>query len=488
LFVSRNHFFVRAMAFAALSLALLAGSALPGSAGTFASNQGSLEELFQHPGAPSRSAPTSGFTDLKALGGLAYPTAAQFSSDGRIFVAEKRGLIKVFDGLGNPTPTVFADLRPQVYDFADRGLLGLALDPKFPAKPYVYALYTMDGPKGSTPPVYHDNCSDPQQACVAAARLSRFTEVSHDVAGPEQVLIEGWCQQFPSHSIGTLAFGPDGALYVGGGDGASFTFADYGQYNGSPCHDPGGSHPTPPTAEGGALRAQDLRHIGDRTTQDGAILRVNRKGRALPDNPLYGGTDRTDDPVISEGLRNPFRFTFRPGSSEIYVGDVGWNTWEEIDVVTNPIDPQVRDFGWPCYEGSAPEPDYQSLGLNICDGLYNEPGAVTAPLFAYNHYSQIVPGEDCPLQFGSVISAISFYAGGSYPARYNGALFFGDHSRRCFWVMYPGAGGTPDPSTVQTFETAAHYPVDLKVGPGGDLFYVDFDEGMIRRIQFTPKG
>ena len=75
------------MAFAALSLALLAGSALPGSAGSFASNQGSLEELFRHPGAPSRSAPTSGFTDLKAPGGLAYPTAVQFSSDGRIFVA-----------------------------------------------------------------------------------------------------------------------------------------------------------------------------------------------------------------------------------------------------------------------------------------------------------------------------------------------------------------------------------------------------------------
>ena len=100
------------------------------------------------------------------------------------------------------------------------------------------------------------------------------------MTGTEQVLIEDWCQQYPSHSIGALDFGPDGALYVTGGDGASFNFTDYGQ-DGSPlnpCGDPPGgvgAALTPPTAEGGALRSQDLRTSGDPTGLDGALLRVD---------------------------------------------------------------------------------------------------------------------------------------------------------------------------------------------------------------------
>ena len=76
----------------------------------------------------------------------------RFSPDGRVFVAEKSGLIKVFDSLSDPTPTVFADLRTQVYNYWDRGLLGIALDPNFPAKPYVYVLYTYDAAIGGTAP------------------------------------------------------------------------------------------------------------------------------------------------------------------------------------------------------------------------------------------------------------------------------------------------------------------------------------------------
>src|SRR5688500_15965092 len=120
------------------------------------------------------------------------------------------------------------------------------------------------------------------------------------MTGPEQVLIEDWCQQYGSHSVGDLAFGADGALYVSGGEGASFTFADYGQGGGSPgsptpknpCGDPPGgvgATLTPPTAEGGALRSQDLRTIGDPVSLDGTILRVDPDtGAAMPGNPLIG--------------------------------------------------------------------------------------------------------------------------------------------------------------------------------------------------------
>ena len=99
--------------------------------------------LVQGGDAEAASTP-SGFQEYVALSGLNQPTAVRFASDGRVFVAEKSGLIKVFDSLADTTPTVFADLRTNVHNFWDRGLLGLALDPNFPADPYVYVLYTHD--------------------------------------------------------------------------------------------------------------------------------------------------------------------------------------------------------------------------------------------------------------------------------------------------------------------------------------------------------
>ena len=114
----------------------------------------------------------------------------------------------------------------------DRGLLGLALDPDFPAKPYVYALYTYDAPIGGTAPTWNDQCPTPradhqrmrgQRAALALHRRGRRA------VGPEQVLIEDWCQQGPTHTIGDLRFGPDGALYASGGDAGEPDFVDYGQ-------------------------------------------------------------------------------------------------------------------------------------------------------------------------------------------------------------------------------------------------------------------
>ena len=100
------------------------------------------------------------------------------------------------------------------------------------------------------------------------------------MTGSEQVLIEDWCQQYPSHSVGSIAFGADGALYVSGGDGASFNLVDYGPDGAplNPCGDPPGGVGapfTPPTAEGGALRRQDLMTTTDPVVLNGAILRVD---------------------------------------------------------------------------------------------------------------------------------------------------------------------------------------------------------------------
>ena len=218
-------------------------------------------------GGSGASALPNGFQETTLpFTGLVNPTAIEFAADGRVFIAEKSGRIKVFSNLSDPSSDLFANLSTNVHDFWDRGMLGFALDPGFTTgRPYVYVLYTFDAPIGGSPPTFGDGCADPTgNGCVVSARLSRLTANGNFMTGPEQVLINDWCQQYPSHSIGSLAFGADGALYVTGGDGASFNFTDWGQDGNpvNPCGDPPGGPGTaltPPSAEGGALRSQDLR-------------------------------------------------------------------------------------------------------------------------------------------------------------------------------------------------------------------------------------
>jgi glucose/arabinose dehydrogenase len=393
---------------------------------------------------------------------------------------------------------VFADLRTNVYNYWDRGLLGMALHPQFPAVPEVYVLYAHDAaiggiaPRWGTPNATSDNCPTPPggtaDGCVVSGRLSKLTASGDVMVGGEQVLIEDWFQQYPSHSIGSLAFGADGALYATGGDGASFNFVDYGQ-DGSPTN-PGGDPPvpvggaqTPPTAEGGALRSQDIRTTPDPVSLDGTVIRIDPlTGAGMPDNPLAGHPDPNARRIVAFGLRNPFRMTMRPGTNEVYIGDVGWNIWEEINRVPNPADATIENFGWPCYEGGARQSGYDSANLNLCETVYTQAGAVTAPLYAYNHNEKVVSGETCPTGSSS-ISGLAFYQGTQYPGQYEGALFFSDYSRNCIWVMFAGAGGQPNPATRQTFKAAAAGPVQLEVGPDGNLYYVSLG-GTIRRFEY----
>jgi hypothetical protein len=158
----------------------------------------------------------AGFQDSVLFSGLTEPSAVEYASDGRIFVAEKSGLIKVYDDVSDPTPTIFADLRTNVHNYWDRGLLGLALDPSFPSRPYVYVLYTYDAPIGGTAPTWgtvggtSDACPTPPgptaDGCVVSGRLSQLTASGDVMTGTERVLVEDWCQQYPSHSVGDIAF------------------------------------------------------------------------------------------------------------------------------------------------------------------------------------------------------------------------------------------------------------------------------------------
>src|ERR671918_2709007 len=131
--------------------------------------------------AAASGVPPSGFSDVVAISGLVQPTTVAFAADGRVFVAEKSGLIKVFASLADTTPTVFADLRTQVHNFWDRGLLGLALDPQFPGNPWVYVLYAHDAAIGGTAPRWGDGCPNPpgatEDGCVISGRLSRLQAI-----------------------------------------------------------------------------------------------------------------------------------------------------------------------------------------------------------------------------------------------------------------------------------------------------------------------
>ncbi len=226
--------------------------------------------------------------------------------------------------------------------------------------------------------------------------------------------------------------------------------------------------------------------IADPIGLDGAILRLDpTTGAALPDNPNAGASDINARRIVAYGVRNPFRFTFRPGTTELWAGDVGWSTWEELDLVANPT-ASLTDYGWPCYEGAARQATYDGLNLDLCENLYAAgSGAVVGPYFSYNHSSTVVPGETCPTTNGSSVSGLAFYQGGGYPTSFNGGLFFSDYSRDCIWFMPAGTNGRPNAGQVMTFLAGAGNPVYLVIGPDGDLFYVDFDGGAIHRVTYS---
>ena len=291
--------------------------------------------------APAAPVPTAGFADTVVMSGLTRPIAIRFASDGSVFVAEKSGLIKMFSSLTDTSPVVVADLQSEVQDYWDRGLMGFASIRTTRHRPLspTSCTRTTPGSAARRRPM-DDGCPSPPGAntdgCFVSGRLSRLT--ISGVSSTEQVLINDWCQQFPSHSVGDLRFGADGALYATGGEGASFIDVDFGQFGGTlllrrPRPIRAGIRPPgqvraeqPPAAEGGALRAQSRTPGGRRACRARWHGHPGRPGdRCCPlGQSAHPQPGREHARIVGYGLRNPFRFATRPGTNDLWIGNVGW--------------------------------------------------------------------------------------------------------------------------------------------------------------------
>ncbi|HMN29397.1 MAG TPA: PQQ-dependent sugar dehydrogenase, partial [Caldilineaceae bacterium] len=424
-----------------------------------------------------------GFVSEVVIDSLSSPTTIAFGPENRVFIGQKNGFVRVWqDGVLLPTP--FIDLRAEVNTVVDRGLLGIAVHPQFPTQPYIYLLYTYDPPG-----VALDK---------AGARVSRLLRVTADAAQNYNVastaadarqvilgknstldnignvdimtdndhpscwnattstyVVDCLPSDSQTHSIGTVRFAADGSLFVGAGEGAMPDYVD-------------------PRA----LRALDVDSLA------GKILRINPEtGQGYADNPFYDGNLASNrSRVYSYGLRNPFRFTLHPTTGELYLGDVGWNQWEEVN------SGRAKNFGWPCYEGnnvtSAQQKGYAN---NVdtqarCAALYAQGlDAVTAPLVAYNH-----------MGLGAAVSGVAIYTGTGYPVEYQGVPFVSDYNSD--WIQYV----TTDESGKGTLHPFAEDvspdggPVQLLIGPDGNLIYVIYNKGTntseVRRIRYTSSA
>jgi len=263
-----------------------------------------------------------GFTETPITTALTAPTAMTFAPDGRLFVAEQGGTLRVIKNgtlLAQPFVTVTTTTS------GERGLLGVAFDPNFAMNNFVYVYYT------ATTATVHN-------------RVSRFT-ASGDVAvpGSEVQLLNLPTLGPTNHNGGAIHFGPDGKLYIAVGDNATGT------------------------------NSQSL------TTPLGKMLRINSDGTIPSDNPFTDPNTGLKSAIWALGLRNPFTFAFQPGTGRMFIDDVGENTWEEInDGIVG------SNYGWPTTEGPTSDPRFRSPLFSYGHGTGPTTGCAIAGGTFYN--------------------------------------------------------------------------------------------------------
>jgi glucose/arabinose dehydrogenase len=282
-------------------------------------------------GAPALAATLpAGFAETVAASGLTNPTSMALAPDGRIFVCEQGGQLRVVkNGALLATPFLSVTVDSQ----GERGLLGVAFDPGFPSTPFVYVYYT------ATTPAIHN-------------RVSRFTANGDvAVAGSETVLLDlNNLSSATNHNGGSLHFGKDGKLYIAVGENAN------------------------------GANSQTLSNLL------GKLLRINADGTIPSDNPFFATATGVNRAIWALGLRNPFTFAFKPGTGRLFINDVGQNTWEEIDDGI-----AGSNYGWPTTEGPTNDPNFRSPIFSYGHGTGSTVGcAITGGDF-YNPFINSFP-------------------------------------------------------------------------------------------------
>jgi glucose/arabinose dehydrogenase len=338
-----------------------------------------------------------------------FLTHANDSTD-RIFVIEQVGRIRVFPNNSNILTTkVFLDISDRVLSGGERGLLGLAFHPDFKNNGYFYVNYT-----------FSTNGND-------STKISRFQVTSNPDSADKnsEVQILKFDQPYSNHNGGWIGFGPDdGYLYIATGDGGS---------GGDPEN-----------------RAQNI------TAVLGKILRIDVDGGTpyvIPaTNPFYDSTGSVKKEIYAWGLRNPWRCSFDPATGQLWAGDVGQGSWEEVDIIEN-----GKNYGWRCYEGNHP---YNTTGCNYPEYIY--------PVWEYSH------------SVGYSITGGYVYRGQNVPEIF-GKYIYADYGTKRVWALtYDGI----NPPSNELLLTAVNNPTSFGVDQSNELYIVGFSPGNIYR--FTP--
>jgi uncharacterized repeat protein (TIGR03806 family) len=348
--------------------------------------------------------------------------------DPRWFVLGKTGLLQTFDPDNANALSPYIDLSGAVNTDVEGGLLGMAFHPDYPATPVIFLSYTIP----------HTGPS--MRSVIARVNLSDFA--SGAVSNIQTVLQVD--QPFDEHNGGDIAFGPDGYLYIGLGDGG----------NGG---DPNDNAQNTTNLLGSMLRIDVL--------DPGVVYPANPY--VIPaDNPFAGnarcgpGANADACPEIyAWGLRNPWRWNFDPASGELWLADVGQSAHEEVNVIEG-----GGNYGWDCREGAQ---DY----LDPSPVLACDSGLID-PLFEYAHSDGL----------GTSITGGYVYRGSAIPELV-GRYVFGDFTSTLIMALQPdGSGGY----TSDTLESAANGPISFVADEDGELYFTNFVDGRINKL--VPAG
>ena len=412
-----------------------------------------------------------GFQESTVFSGLTNPTVVRFAPDGRVFVAEKRGVIKVFDSLTDTTPTVFADLQRQRLQLLGPGAARHGPGPELPDRARTSTFSTPTTTSSARPPgaalgdpgVYSDPCPTPPgptgDGCVVSGRLSRLPgqrqRDDRHRAGADRGLVPAVPEPLDRRPGVRAPTGPCTPAAATGPASTSPTAARTAAPL-NPCGDPPGgvgATLTPPTAEGGALRSQDLRTTGDPVSLDGTVIR-RRPGHRRGAAGQPAGRQRRPQRPADHRLRaaQPVPLHHPPEHQRA----VGWATSAGTTgrrSTASPTRPTRRSRTSAGRATRAPAASRATTAPTSASArtCTRQAGRGHRALLRLPPQRPGRPQRDLPdRQLLDRRAAVRVRRRAApIPAEYDGALFFADYSRDCIWVMPKGADGNPAPGQIR---------------------------------------